>query len=96
MVPVERTLFIYSNLACCELNGYKIKREQGRVITHCRVKNMKGGKMRTTGEEPREGTYYCCKCGQVVTLDDDTDSLPHRFISLKVNSTPFYGSKSLH
>lgn len=32
--------------------------------------------MPTTGEKPGKGTYYCKKCGQAVTLDDDTDTLP--------------------
>lgn len=33
-------------------------------------------KMPTTGEKPGKGTYYCTNCGQAVTLDDDTDTLP--------------------
>ena len=33
-------------------------------------------KMPTTGEKPGKGTYYCNNCGQAVTLDDDTDTLP--------------------
>jgi len=32
--------------------------------------------MPTTGEKPGKGTYYCTKCGQAVTLDDITDTLP--------------------
>jgi hypothetical protein len=28
------------------------------------------------GEKPGKGTYICIKCGQRVTLDDDTDTLP--------------------
>lgn len=29
-----------------------------------------------TGEKPGKGDYQCTKCGQIVTLDDDTDTLP--------------------
>jgi len=32
--------------------------------------------MPTTGEKPGAGTYGCCACGQIVTLDEDTDTLP--------------------
>jgi DNA-directed RNA polymerase subunit RPC12/RpoP len=32
--------------------------------------------MPTTGEKPGKGTYKCVRCGQTVTLDDDTDTLP--------------------
>jgi len=32
--------------------------------------------MPTTGEKPGKGTYKCRNCGQLVTLDDDTDTLP--------------------
>ncbi len=32
--------------------------------------------MYTTGEKPGKGEYYCTKCGQNVTLDDNTDTLP--------------------
>lgn len=38
---------------------------------------MKGvATMSTTGEKPGKGTYVCVNCGQTVTLDDDTDTLP--------------------
>ena len=30
----------------------------------------------TTGEKPGKGTYKCTKCGQLVVLDDRTDTLP--------------------
>lgn len=30
----------------------------------------------STGEKPGKGTYYCTKCGQDVTLDQYTDTLP--------------------
>ncbi|VTS79403.1 Protein of uncharacterised function (DUF1451) [Enterococcus gallinarum] len=30
----------------------------------------------TTGEKPGKGTYTCKSCGQNVTLDDHTDTLP--------------------
>lgn len=29
-----------------------------------------------TGEKPGKGTYTCTNCGQRVTLDDRTDTLP--------------------
>lgn len=32
--------------------------------------------MPTTGEKPGEGTYKCVKCGCVIKLDDNTDTLP--------------------
>jgi len=32
--------------------------------------------MPTTGEKPGIGTYKCNKCGQLVRLDDNTDTLP--------------------
>lgn len=32
--------------------------------------------MPTTGEKPGKGTYQCKKCGQLVHLDDRTDTLP--------------------
>lgn len=32
--------------------------------------------MATTGEKPGEGTYICDNCGQIVVLDDNTDTLP--------------------
>ena len=32
--------------------------------------------MYKTGEQPGKGTYKCLNCGQFVTLDDETDTLP--------------------
>lgn len=32
--------------------------------------------MATTGEKPGKGKYKCKKCGQIVELDDSTDTLP--------------------
>lgn len=32
--------------------------------------------MSTTGQKPGKGKYTCTKCGQVVVLDDNTDTLP--------------------
>ena len=32
--------------------------------------------MYKTGEKPGIGTYKCTKCGEVVRLDDATDTLP--------------------
>lgn len=32
--------------------------------------------MATTGEKPGTGTYTCDNYGQVIVLDDDTDTLP--------------------
>lgn len=32
--------------------------------------------MPTTGEKPGKGLYQCLKCGEIIRLDDDTDTLP--------------------
>ncbi|TCO08352.1 zinc ribbon-containing protein [Natronoflexus pectinivorans] len=32
--------------------------------------------MPTTGEKPGTGDYKCTKCGKVVNLTDDNESLP--------------------
>lgn len=32
--------------------------------------------MVTTGEKPGKGDYRCTNCGQIVTLDDDSDTMP--------------------
>ena len=32
--------------------------------------------MPTTGERPGKGIYKCKNCGQIVRLDDSTDTLP--------------------
>jgi len=32
--------------------------------------------MYTTGQKPGKGTYICTTCGEIVTLDQDTDVLP--------------------
>lgn len=32
--------------------------------------------MYSTGEKPGIGTYKCISCGQLVRLDDDSDTLP--------------------
>lgn len=32
--------------------------------------------MPKTGEKPGKGTYTCDDCGQVVVLDDDSDTMP--------------------
>lgn len=32
--------------------------------------------MPTTGEKPGKGTYKCTKCGEVIILNDSTDTLP--------------------
>lgn len=29
-----------------------------------------------TGEKPGKGTYRCTLCGEIVVLDDDSDTLP--------------------
>lgn len=42
--------------------------------------------MPTTGEKPGKGTYQCTKCGTLVTLNDDTDTLPP---CPKCNNTSF-------
>ncbi len=32
--------------------------------------------MPSTGEKPGKGTYTCDNCGQVIVLDDDSDTMP--------------------
>jgi DNA-directed RNA polymerase subunit RPC12/RpoP len=32
--------------------------------------------MYSTGEKPGKGRYKCVKCGLVITLDDNSDTLP--------------------
>lgn len=32
--------------------------------------------MATTGEKPGKGVYKCTRCGQIVVLDDNSDTLP--------------------
>lgn len=32
--------------------------------------------MYETGQKPGKGDYQCTKCGEIVHLDDDTDTLP--------------------
>lgn len=32
--------------------------------------------MAKTGQKPGRGTYKCVACGETVTLDDDSDTLP--------------------
>lgn len=32
--------------------------------------------MYTTGQKPGKGTYVCTKCGTIIVLDDETDTLP--------------------
>lgn len=32
--------------------------------------------MYRTGEKPGKGIYKCTECGQLVRLDDNTDTLP--------------------
>ncbi len=32
--------------------------------------------MPTTGEKPGKGVYKCNKCGEVIKLDDNSDTLP--------------------
>ncbi|NLK72755.1 MAG: zinc ribbon-containing protein [Clostridiales bacterium] len=41
----------------------------------------------STGEKPGAGTYQCTKCGQIVVLDDSTDTLPP---CPKCNNTTYY------
>ena len=43
----------------------------------CTILAVEGGAtMPTTGEKPGKGTYQCKQDGQIVVLDDDTDTLP--------------------
>lgn len=37
---------------------------------------IKNKVMYTTGQKPGKGRYQCTKCGHIITLDDDTDTLP--------------------
>ena len=47
------------------------------VIVGCLKNTCKeANKMHKTGEKPGMGNYVCTKCGQVVHLDDATDTLP--------------------
>jgi len=32
--------------------------------------------MYSTGEKPGKGLYKCTQCGEVIRLDDDSDTLP--------------------
>jgi DNA-directed RNA polymerase subunit RPC12/RpoP len=32
--------------------------------------------MPTTGEKPGKGVYKCNTCGEIIRLDDNTDTLP--------------------
>lgn len=32
--------------------------------------------MHRTGEKPGKGRYRCTKCGEVIRLDDNSDTLP--------------------
>ena len=32
--------------------------------------------MYSTGDRPGKGRYRCVKCGEIVALDDDSDTLP--------------------
>ncbi|MBS3774422.1 MAG: hypothetical protein KGY70_04500 [Bacteroidales bacterium] len=32
--------------------------------------------MYRTGEKPGKGRYQCTKCGHIIRLDDDSDTLP--------------------
>ena len=50
--------------------------------------NYEGGRyMPNTGEKPGRGEYTCDNCGQVVVLDDDTDTMPP---CPKCNGTEFH------
>ena len=40
-----------------------------------------------TGEKPGKGTYTCRNCGQSITLDDTTDTMPP---CPKCEGTKFY------
>ena len=43
--------------------------------------------MPSTGEKPGKGVYTCDHCGQVIVLDDDTDTMPP---CPKCNGTDFH------
>lgn len=40
----------------------------------------------STGQKPGAGDYECTKCDEIITLDDDTDTLPP---CPKCNNTEF-------
>ncbi len=40
------------------------------------VQKERKNTMPTTGEKPGKGIYKCRKCGEIVRLDDETDTLP--------------------
>ena len=42
--------------------------------------------MASTGEKPGKGTYRCTKCGQIVVLDQNSDTMPP---CPKCNNTTF-------
>ncbi|MFR5047963.1 MAG: zinc ribbon-containing protein [Faecalispora sporosphaeroides] len=41
-----------------------------------KIANKGGDTMYSTGEKPGKGNYQCTTCGEIVHLDDDTDTLP--------------------
>ena len=43
--------------------------------------------MYTTGQKPGKGDYKCTNCRFVLTLDDNTDTLPLAHAALKLNLT---------
>ena len=48
--------------------------------------------MYKTGEQPGKGEYTCTNCGQVVVLDDNTDTLPLNVVeTLIVSKTNKWG-----
>ena len=49
--------------------------------------------MPSTGEKPGKGEYTCDNCGQVVVLDDDTDTMPP---CPKCNGTKFHQSAKVY
>lgn len=55
-------------------------------ISHIDYKK-EGRYMPNTGEKPGKGEYTCENCGQVVVLDDDTDTMPP---CPKCNGTEFH------
>lgn len=46
------------------------------VLLLCHSKDKEVHNMPSTGEKPGKGRYQCIHCGQIVILDDTTDTLP--------------------
>ncbi|MDA3884983.1 MAG: hypothetical protein PF638_05250 [Candidatus Delongbacteria bacterium] len=50
--------------------------QSNKLTNLIKAEIIKEKNMSKTGEKPGKGTYTCTKCGQKVTLDDNSDKLP--------------------